>query len=61
MPNLLQSLARASWNRSARLAAGVALLLAFAPAGARAAETNIKFRNQDIWVEGVSEADGTIK
>ena len=58
MPNLLQSLDRASLNRSARLAAGVALLLAFAPA---AWAEDVPFRGQTLKVEGASTADGTIK
>ena len=60
MPNLLQTLARASLNRSTPLAAAAALLL-LAPLATFAAETEIIFRGQKIWVEGVSEADGTIK
>ena len=50
----LQSLARASLNRSALLAAAAALLL-FAPLSLFAAEEEIIFRGQKIYVDGVTE------
>ena len=56
MLNLLQSLARASLNRSARLAIAAVFAvaaLAFAPAGARADE--VTFRDQTIEYAGAAE------